>query len=453
MFTQTYTQLPDDFYIPLTPESLPDSDTIHVNQSLLDELGLKDLDIDELVSGESWPKGFEPLAQKYTGHQFGYYNPDLGDGRGLLLGQWVDSSGKHWDFHLKGAGRTPYSRRGDGRAVLRSTIREYLVGEYLHALGIPTTRALALARGNETVFREGPEQRAMLIRVTPSHIRFGHFEWAASQGPSEVRSLLQYVFKYVYPELNTAEELLYEVSRRTAKLIASWQTVGFNHGVMNTDNMSILGETFDFGPYAFFDTFQIGFICNHSDDQGRYAYNEQPNVGLWNVQVLALALADWIPSDAIQQSVEIYTDTYNHEYLERMLAKLGITKQSDEDKLIVRDLLVLMDQHQVDFSLFFSNLTHTDEVPKGLETWHEAYLERIKLENSEDSVKDLMKASNPNVYLRNHIAQQIIEAVEQNDYHVLDAWVKRLQTPIDEHGDVNQEPPQIRKNIRLSCSS
>jgi uncharacterized protein YdiU (UPF0061 family) len=246
----------------------------------------------------------------YSGHQFGQYNPQLGDGRGLLLGEVINRKGERWDVHLKGAGRTPYSRFGDGRAVLRSSIREYLCSEAIHALGIPTTRALCIIGSKEPVQRETRETAATLVRIADSHIRFGHFEWIFHNKPTHLKDFADYVINRHYPDCATADKpyaaLLNAIVNRTATLMAQWQLVGFAHGVMNTDNFSITGCTFDYGPYGFLDVYKPSFVCNHSDNTGRYAWNQQPSIGLWNLNALAYALSPLIDKEDIMSALQRY---------------------------------------------------------------------------------------------------------------------------------------------------
>lgn len=489
MFTHYYRQLPAHFYSDVLPEPMQGARLAFVNRALQQQLNfsVSDEDLLGVLSGQKLLAGMTPLAQKYTGHQFGYYNPDLGDGRGMLLGQFsLDEAAKkhqarlnlapNWvDFHLKGAGRTPYSRRGDGRAVLRSSIRELLASEALFGLGVPTTRALGLATSfepSEQVRRETYEPRATLLRVTPSHIRFGHFEWAAEQGKADLNVLLKAVLDWHYPHLKTAENpaaaLLKEVCERTAKLMAMWQSVGFNHGVMNSDNFSILGETFDFGPYAFFDDFEIGHICNHSDDQGRYAYSEQPKIGLWNCRVLAHALKDLMTDEAAEAALNHYITTYNTTYISRMMLKIGCVTVLENDKHFIGNLLVLMDQQRVDFNLFFRRLAggfSAENIelmallsqPKLFDDWFLDYAARLQLENrSSDDIAKTILENSPAVYLRNYIAQEIIEAAEKGDFSRLDFWVPKLQNPFIDYPELQnyQQPPKAHsKNMVLSCSS
>ncbi|WP_029935427.1 protein adenylyltransferase SelO [Thiomicrospira pelophila] len=468
-FTQTYLEIPADFYTQLSPEPLVQAHLVALNRDLIQQqhVDLSEQTILDIAAGKV-VEGMSPLAQKYTGHQFGYYNPDLGDGRGILLGQWQTPQGEHFDWHLKGAGRTPYSRRGDGRAVLRSVIREYLASEALHALSVPTTRALAIASGDEQVWRESLEPRANLIRVTPTHIRFGHFEWAASQSPQHSQTLADYVIKHHYPECASEpkpyESLLKLILQRTARTIAHWQAVGFNHGVMNTDNMSILGETFDFGPYAFFDDCQIDYICNHTDTGGRYAYNEQPNVGLWNGQVLAQAFEPLIESaEKRQDSLNDYVEAYNQNYVDLMRAKLGLTNPQPKDKLLIADLLICLDKHRVDYHVFMRSLAdlnnphpvwpQTDDY----QAWLLAYKQRLEQETlTEAQRSELILNTNPALVLRNYIAQHIIEQAEKGDRDIVDQWRQWLASPFIENPEWQQwtQPPHSHlKGHQLSCSS
>ncbi len=479
-FTQPYATLPDAFYTPVVPEALVEGRLLAVNEALkaqlqlpLDEAGLK-----ALACGEAGLPDCEPLAQKYTGHQFGFYNPELGDGRGVLLGVWQDEAGQRWDLHLKGAGRTPYSRRGDGRAVLRSSIREFLASEALAGLGIPTTRALSLAVSPEAVYRERVEPRATLIRIAKTHIRFGHFEWAAAQGKTTFETLLAYVVQHHFPQYLTAsveeqaEAVLQAICTATGEMIAHWQTVGFNHGVMNTDNMAILGETFDFGPFAFMDAFQLDFVCNLSDEQGRYAFNEQPKVGLWNCQVLAESFSHLLKPEQKEQGVSAYIDAYNRQFLQVMRKKLGWSasdepEQAQSDKQLIAELLQRLDQSRVDYLNFWLKLqawaerqTQADREalealfsqPKLIQPWLAAYEQR--LEQGENL--SAMKHSNPQFILRNHQAQAIIDAAEAGDLSLFHKWLAILQAPYNERPEfiMDQAPPAPEmQGIRLSCSS
>ncbi len=480
-FTQLYNRFPQHFYAEVTPEALENAELIHVNEKLCKNLGLNlsHESMLNLTSGIELPNGLQPLAQKYTGHQFGYYNPDLGDGRGVLLGQVKDQQGQHWDLHLKGSGQTPYSRRGDGRAVLRSAVREYLIGEALHALGIPTTRCISLCKNNEQVRREQLEPRASYIRVAKTHIRFGHFEWLAQRGHTqELKQLADYVIETVYPELSEIDneqqrfaELLKTITRKTAEMIAGWQSVGFCHGVMNTDNMSVAGETFDFGPYAFLDDCRIHHICNHSDTEGRYAYSQQPNIGLWNCQVLANAFSQLVSAEEIEQAINTYIDSFNQTYLMKMGYKFGLNAPIDEDKLLIADTLILMDQSSLDFHYFFTLLEKFDTEEhsefeafignsKAWRQWQEKYRQRIANENATGR-KQRLQNSNPQLILRNYIAQEIIQEVENGNFTVIEEWINWLHQAYQAYPHESSsprshyfQPPAVAdKSIVLSCSS
>ena len=488
-FAQTYSQFPEHFYSYVTPEALKSAELIHVNHHLLKDLNLplneaftEDI-IAKMTAGMAFPDGLQPLAQKYTGHQFGYYNPNLGDGRGVLLGQIQDPSKQSWDLHLKGSGLTPYSRSGDGRAVLRSSVREYLIGEALHALKVPTTRCLSLSTGSEQVYREQPEPRASYIRLAKTHIRFGHFEWLAQRGKAtDLKTLADYVITTVYPDLEEIEPLqsryaalLKTITQNTAKMIAAWQTVGFCHGVMNTDNMSVAGETFDFGPYAFLDDCKIHYICNHSDSEGRYAYSQQPNIGLWNCQVLALAFSQLISSEEIDEAITTYVDTFNQTYLNRMADKFGILSPEADSKEFMAETLLLLDKSNLDFHYFFTQLEHFDQNHheqfeafinqagtahhSAWQKWQEDYRTVIAHQANDERIKKLQQ-NNPKFVLRNYIAQEIIQAAESGDYQPLDQWMTWLQNPFTDSTAKNSpeqkyfEPPlPENKSLILSCSS
>lgn len=480
-FNNLYLQLPNHLYRKTDPDPLVDGHLAHNNHRLQAELSL-DLTTDTLLNmtkGQAFPKGLTPIAQKYTGHQFGYYNPDLGDGRGLLLGQLQDEQNQYWDLHLKGSGQTPYSRRGDGRAVLRSSIREYMIGEALHALGIPSSRCLSLCHSPEPVKREQWEDRASYIRIAKTHIRFGHFEWLFQLGnKDDFKQLADYVIKTVYPELDNHPKetrysaLLTTIVERTAKLMASWQAAGFCHGVMNTDNMSVAGESFDFGPYAFLDDCKIHHICNHSDSEGRYAYSQQPTIGLWNCQVLGQAFSLILEPKHIDDAINHYIETYNKHYLHKMCAKFGFSEPQQDDKHFIADTLILMDQSDLDFHYFFRLLAHfstpqhalfADYLPEkdAWKTWLKNYEKRIQLENNECQRVHLIQRNTPKLVLRNYIAQEIIAAAEQQDYKPLHNWMEWLQSPYTPADIFNTPeyqhyllPPKVEyKGIVLSCSS
>ncbi|MFE8069567.1 YdiU family protein [Marinobacteraceae bacterium S3BR75-40.1] len=479
-FCNTFHRLPSHFYTPLKPTPLPDPELVSVNTPLLARFGIDAETEDRLAlarlgAGQLVLEGMAPLAQKYTGHQFGHYNPDLGDGRGILLGEVLDQDGQRWDWHLKGAGQTPYSRFGDGRAVLRSTIREYLASEALHALGIPSTRALFITRSPHQVMREQPESAATLVRATPTHVRFGHFEYARiHQGNDAVRQLADYTVETVYPHLqqetNPArrhEALLREVLERTAQLIADWQAFGFVHGVMNTDNMSVLGETFDYGPFAFMEAFRAGFVANHTDAGGRYAYNRQPEVGYWNCQMLVRCFQDLLPDDTLRRTMRHYETTYNSAFMARMRAKLGLEEEEAEDTQLVIGLFRLLQQEETDFTLFFRALCDWESDPQGLhdlfvdralpEEWLKNYGQRLTRETTApEKRQQQMRHANPRYVLRTGLAQTAIEQAENGDYTEIDRLLDVLRQPYDEQPEsAHYARPSADggRHISLSCSS
>lgn len=482
---QTYSELPKHFFSQVTPEVNRDSRLVDINPAVKSQLQLDFTheQIHKLTSGYQLEQQPQPIAQKYTGHQFGYYNPDLGDGRGVLLGQIHNSNGR-FDLHLKGAGLTPYSRRGDGRAVLRSAVREYLISDALHYLGIASSRALSLCHSPEPVRREKFEDRATYVRVAKTHIRFGHFEWLAELGSrQDFRKLADYVIAHTYPELQPlAEEdkypqLLRSIVTGTAKLIAKWQAVGFCHGVMNSDNMSVAAETFDFGPFAFLDDFQIHYICNHSDTEGRYAYSQQPNIGLWNCQVLCQAFLTIIDQSHIQSILDDYVYTYNREYLANMSAKFGLRVSAQTDDKSLRDFiansLILMDQSRVDFHQFFHKLARLNPAnpqsfyqfvghSKAWRSWLGEYFafSGDALHSTEVQNATLIQENTAKLILRNAHLQTIIEQCEQGDYALLRQTREWLQTPFSPAGELLQTAPDFlhppaenQKGIALSCSS
>ncbi|OYD24244.1 protein adenylyltransferase SelO [Oceanimonas baumannii] len=459
------------------PTPLDSARLLLVNYDLADELGmsLHDRQWLDLTSGRRLLPDMMPFAQVYAGHQFGGFSPRLGDGRALLLGEIVAPDNGRWDLHLKGAGKTPYSRFGDGRAVLRSSLREYLASEALYHLGIPTTRALCLVSSEEPVYREQVEPGAALLRAAPSHLRFGHFEYFYYSGQSErIPELLDYLIDTQWPDLSKNPQgyadLFERVVQRTAELIAYWQAVGFCHGVMNTDNMSILGLTLDYGPYGFLDAYDPGHICNHSDHTGRYAYDQQPAVGLWNLQRLAQALSGHIKLETLQQSLGQYEHLLLTHYSERMRQKLGLAQWQEDDPALFRDMFSLMAEHKVDYSCWFRRLSQLEageELPAGLTAllpepaawsgWFARYRARLAQESSTQSGRrTAMDAVNPKYVLRNHLAQRAIERAEQGDMAEADTLLQLLASPFEEQpefDDYAEPAPSWAASLCISCSS
>lgn len=464
-------------YTALHPTPLAGGRLLYHNAPLAAAMGLDSTLFDGqghgVWHGAALLPGMQPLAQVYSGHQFGVWAGQLGDGRGILLGEQRLDDGSKLDWHLKGAGLTPYSRMGDGRAVIRSSVREFLASEALHHLGIPTTRALTLSIGDEPVYRETPERGAMLMRISPSHLRFGHFEhFFYSQQQAKVQQLADYAIRHHWPHL-TEEADRYQlwftdVVLRTARLIALWQSVGFAHGVMNTDNMSILGLTIDYGPFGFLDDYQPDFICNHSDYQGRYSFENQPMIGLWNLNRLAHALSGLLTTEQLRAALSVYEPELMRVWGERMRAKLGLLTQQSSDNQILTDLLALMTREHSDYTLTFRLLSETQQAEsrsplrdefidrEAFDRWYEVYRRRLLDEQISDAERQtVMKAANPAVILRNYLAQQVIEEAEQGEQEALARLHQALQTPFSDLAatEYRQRPPDWGKTLEVSCSS
>ncbi|MGO1501988.1 MAG: protein adenylyltransferase SelO [Marinobacter sp.] len=473
-----YLELPDSFYTRVQPTPLKDAKMVCFNHTLAQDMGFhatNEADWTGIGGGTELLEGMEPVAMKYTGHQFGGYNPELGDGRGLLLWETLGPDGRRWDWHLKGAGMTPYSRFGDGRAVLRSTIREYLCSEAMNGLGIPTTRALFMVSARDPIRRESIETAATLMRVAQSHIRFGHFEFAAHhEGPETVKTLLEHVIALHFPHLIKLEKeerhtrWFEEVVERTARLIADWQAVGFCHGVMNSDNMSIVGDTFDYGPFAFLDDFDAGYICNHTDQGGRYAYNRQPQAGFANCQYLGNALLPIMNEDTIRNGLQRYEAAYNGRFLQNMRDKLGLAQEDAADMSFIMDTFSMLNEHHTDYTAFFralSSLYDHGHAPvrdlfvdrEVVDEWLARYGKRLEQETrARDEREYEMRRVNPKYILRNYLAQQVIMEAQNGDYEPMKELIKVLERPYDEQPDYEKYaalPPDWGKHLNISCSS
>jgi serine/tyrosine/threonine adenylyltransferase len=414
-------------------------------------------------------QGFESLAQVYSGHQFGVWAGQLGDGRALLIGQVRNRRGELWDIQLKGAGKTPYSRFGDGRAVLRSSIREYLCSEAMAGLGIPTSRALSLIATGETVLRERPEPGAVIARLAPSHVRFGHFEHFHYAGNTEaVRALADHVIAEHFPSLDHGA-FYGEVVRRTAILMAQWQAVGFAHGVMNTDNMSILGLTLDYGPFGFMDGYDPQFVCNHTDEQGRYSVINQPGIAHWNLRALAVALSRLVPAQTLLESLDGFERHFGARYRALMRAKLGLdlgfAREEEGDDRLIGELLAVMAKGRADYTLTFRGLS-SEVGPDADGAWlnrfgaargeAEAWLARWRARTAGEDLSGLDRI-NPKYVLRNWVAETAIRVVEdRGDIVPLDRIFRLLQSPFDAHpddGEFAAPPPPAMCDLEVSCSS
>lgn len=441
-FDNTYAALPEQFYSRQAPVPVRAPHLIAYNDDLAALLGLSNADAAELAqvfSGNRLPEGATPIAQLYSGHQFGHYNPQLGDGRAVLLGEIVGSDGKRRDVQLKGSGPTPYSRRGDGRAWLGPVLREYVISEAMHALGIPTTRALAAVGTGEAVYREGAMPGAVLTRIASSHLRVGTFQVFAARG--DTRSLLQlanYAIQRHYPDANGPMGLLAAVRDVQALLIAQWLSVGFIHGVMNTDNCTISGETIDYGPCAFLDTYHPDTVFSSIDHHGRYAYSSQADVIVWNIAQLATSLIPIMPERdaAVEHATEIVhamPDLIRTHWLRLFGAKIGLKSAHDSDLDLITDLLGRMAAQKADFTNTFRNLNNTtarDQFadPACFDAWRQNWQARLI---SEPAAADTMQAANPCLIPRNHRIEQMIEAAVANDLAPFHRLLTALEKPYE----------------------
>ncbi|SFU58332.1 protein adenylyltransferase SelO [Pseudoduganella namucuonensis] len=489
----SFASLPSDFYTRLMPTPLPAPYLVATSASAAALLGLDQATLAEqasldILAGNSVPDGAQPLSAVYSGHQFGVWAGQLGDGRAILLGN-ADTPSGPIELQLKGAGLTPYSRMGDGRAVLRSSIREFLCSEAMAALGIPTSRALAVAGSDQGVYRESVETSAVVLRMAPTFVRFGSFEhWFYRKQPEQLKILADYVIDRFYPQLRAEENayaaFLREVTRRTAELVAQWQAVGFMHGVLNTDNMSILGETLDYGPFGFMEAFDRGHICNHSDQGGRYSYGNQPQIGHWNCYALGKALLPLIGEvKAAQDALDVYQSAFAAKADQLMRAKLGLATAQDDDRDLMEAMFTVMEDNHADFTQFFRRLgaLRVDAVPDAaamaeaganhpdapvrdlfldraaFDAWAQRYRARLRAENSVDADRKLaMDQVNPKYVLRNYLAQVAIEKAQNKDFTEIARLLTVLERPYDEqpeHEAYAALPPDWASHLEVSCSS
>jgi uncharacterized protein YdiU (UPF0061 family) len=476
-FTNGFAALPPAFYTRLMPTPLPAPYFVAASAGAAQLLGLDvaTLAQDDFVAalaGNAVPAHAQPLAAVYSGHQFGVWAGQLGDGRAILLGALAGM-----ELQLKGAGKTPYSRMGDGRAVLRSSIREFLCSEAMAALGIPTTRALAVTGSDQGIVRETIESAAVVTRMAPSFVRFGSFEhWFYKDKPEELRVLADYVVDNFYPELKDGakpyQALLAEITRRTARMIAQWQAVGFMHGVMNSDNMSILGLTLDYGPFGFMEAFDAQHICNHTDQQGRYSYANQPQVGHWNCYALGQALLPLIGTvEETEEALSVYQGEFARKMDELLRAKLGLREAHEEDKVLFDAMFQMLQASHVDFTQFFRKLGGLrvddkagDEALRDLvidrpafDAWADTYRDRLRAEGSvDDARKAAMDAVNPKYVLRNYLAQLAIEKAQNKDFSEIEKLLTVLARPFDEQPGNDAYaalPPDWASHLEVSCSS
>jgi uncharacterized protein YdiU (UPF0061 family) len=451
-FNNTYAQLPERFYQAQLPTPVAAPGLIRINTELAGQLGL---DPDWLTStegidvlaGNQVPGGATPIATVYAGHQFGSWNPQLGDGRAVLLGEIVDPAGTRFDMQLKGSGPTPYSRGGDGRAPLGPVLREYIVSEAMFALGIATTRSLAAVATGEPVYRESELPGAVLTRIAASHIRIGTFEFfAVRKDEAALKILADHVIERHYPKAADAPNpylgLLEAVIERVAGLVADWQCVGFIHGVLNTDNMLLSAETIDYGPCAFMDTFNPGQVYSSIDQGGRYAYNKQPEIAHWNLMVLAQSLLPLLHAEQEQAvslargALEAFSTQFHHDYLSGMTRKIGLRQFELGDEVLIADLLGLMESQALDFTLTFRQLSNPQQqadLDDNFAPWLSRWLERCQHNESAQPDYALMLANNPLCIPRNHLIEAAINAAtDKHDFSAFHELVDVLAHPYDE---------------------
>jgi len=458
-FDNTYAQLPGHFFTIQSPIPVAAPKIVIFNDALAELLDTpQDL---QTLAGNSVPMGAQPLAQAYMGHQFGYPNM-LGDGRAILLGEQITPDGHRFDIQLKGSGRTPYSRGGDGRAALGPMLREYIISEAMHGLGIPTTRSLAVVATGETVLRERALPGAVLTRVAASHIRVGTFEYAARGSTEDVRALADYTIARHFPAVDSYLALLQEVVSRQASLIAKWQLVGFIHGVMNTDNMAISGETIDYGPCAFMDTYNPGTVFSSIDREGRYAYKNQPQMAVWNLARFAETLLpllhndEKIAVDIATEAINNFMPQFHNDWLAGMRAKLGLAGEDTSDEQLIANLLQLMQEHKLDYTNTFRELT-LGEVNPVLHDWGKHWQVR-KNRKSTDSIfesVDLMKKNNPAVIPRNHRVEEALQAAENGNLSVMHNLLRVLKDPYA-HTQEQEEyakPPSANFCYKTFCGT
>ena len=476
-FAHSYACLPERFYARLAPTAVRRPRLVQFNSSLAEELGLDAQEWDgetgvAVLAGNDLPAWAQPLAMAYAGHQFGHFSPQLGDGRAILLGEIIDRHGQRRDLHLKGAGRTPFSRGGDGRAALGPMLREYIISEAMQALGIPTTRALAVVTTGEPVVRETMLPGAVLARVAASHLRVGTFEYFAARGDMDaVRTVADYAIERHYPALQARPPpylaFLEAVCEAQARLLARWMQVGFIHGVMNTDNMTISGETIDYGPCAFLDAYDPATVLSAIDSHGRYAYGNQPRIAQWNLARLAEVLLPLLDAQR-DKAMTLATNTitqfparFEHYWHEGMRRKLGLLRAEPDDVSLMHDLLALMREHTADYTNTFRQLCAVadgDAAPAGYETWTGRWLARLAREShARQAAATLMRAHNPAVIPRNHRVEAALNAaVQREDFAPMATLLTVLSTPFTvkpAHAEYSTPPAPSERVYQTFCGT
>jgi len=470
-FDNTYVRLSEKILTKIKPTSVKQPKLIVINENLSRNLGLNFSNIDKdliasIFSGNQLPQNSECIAQAYAGHQFGHFTM-LGDGRAIVLGEHITKDNQRFDIQFKGSGKTPYSRQGDGRAALGPMLREYIISEAMYGLKIPTTRSLAVVTTGETVMREVPLKGAILTRVASSHIRVGTFQYVTLSGDEKAfNSLLNYTIDRHYPEIknsnNPALELLKIVINKQCDLVTNWMRVGFIHGVMNTDNMTVSGESIDYGPCAFMDSYNLETVFSSIDHQGRYAYGKQPLITKWNLARFAETLLPYIDKNK-DKAIKIATKTinefdsiYEKKWYDMMKSKLGLIGNKNEDKKIISDFLTWMENNKADYTNTFVFLLNDDFKNNKIyekETfinWYKKWKDRINNES-----KDLMKKTNPNLIPRNHIVEKVLKAAENNDLNPFNKFLEVLQKPYKMYDDISsyQTPGENLPDYKTFCGT
>ena len=475
-FDNTYSRLPDPFREKINPVKVKNPELVMLNKSLAEDLnldfsGLDQAKLSALFSGNELPNNSRSIAQAYAGHQFGHFTM-LGDGRAVLIGEHISKSNHRYDIQFKGSGKTAFSRNGDGRAALGPMLREYIISESMHFLNIPTTRSLAVAKTGEKVIRETQLEGAILTRVASSHIRVGTFQYIAARNKKgELETLFEYVIKRHYPGIESSKkqalDLLNVVLNKQIELVVNWMRVGFIHGVMNTDNMSIAGETIDYGPCAFMDIYDPKTVFSSIDKLGRYAYCNQPIITKWNLSRLAECLIPLIDGDqdkAIKLATEVI-DTFEKKYEEKWLGmmrnKIGLADEDEKDKFLILDLLTWMHQNKVDYTNTFCHLmnfqTQNDIVYENNEfsDWKKRWQERLSQNSSSEKYINLMRSVNPLVIPRNHIVEDALKKANQGNFEPINNFLKILSSPYTDQKHITeyQIPSQSDENYQTFCGT
>ena len=475
-FDNTYSRLPDPFREKINPVKVKNPELVMLNKSLAEDLnldfsGLDQAKLSALFSGNELPNDSRSIAQAYAGHQFGHFTM-LGDGRAVLIGEHISKSNHRYDIQFKGSGKTAFSRNGDGRAALGPMLREYIISESMHFLNIPTTRSLAVAKTGEKVIRETQLEGAILTRVASSHIRVGTFQYIAARNKKgELETLFEYVIKRHYPEIESSKkqalDLLNVVLNKQIELVVNWMRVGFIHGVMNTDNMSIAGETIDYGPCAFMDIYDPKTVFSSIDKLGRYAYCNQPIITKWNLSRFAECLIPLIDGDqdkAIKLATEVI-DTFEKKYEEKWLGmmrnKIGLADEDEKDKFLILDLLTWMHKNKVDYTNTFCHLmsfqTQNDIVYENNEfsDWKKRWQERLSQNSSSEKYINLMRSVNPIVIPRNHIVEDALKKANQGNFEPINNFLKILSSPYTDQKHITeyQIPSQSDENYQTFCGT